>query len=235
MGLGLSTGGGGSRTPFISYDARAGRMFRVDRTQDAGGTWSSNKVDITNNCVFLADMQNIKVGWLAFTDQGPTKLLVPLGQPLPARPDGKKSDGKPLFSNGFQLMVLLSNTCGGAPAREFASSAGCVIEAMDSLHTTFAATPEAAEGKIPVIKMVGCAPVKSGQSTNYKPEFQIIAWKDRPLDLPVPSASPPPPAQHAQNGAQRSAPPATGSTVVAPPAAAQPAQQPAMADAHDFG
>jgi hypothetical protein len=145
------------------------------------------------------------------------------------------SDGKPAFKQGFELTILLSNACGGGPAREFSSTAGCVIEAVDALHDAFMAAPESGQGKLPVVKMLDTVPVKSGQSTNYKPVFQIIAWKDRPAELPVadaaPSASPAPAA---------ATPPATGSTVVAPPVQATqpaPAPQPATVSggADDFG
>ena len=227
MALGLTVGGTtGPRTPFIKYDARAGRMFRVDRTQDSTGTWTSDQVDITNVCTFIADLANIKVGWIAFTEQGPSKTLVSLGESLPPRPDGKKADGKPLYQQGFEFLLILSGAAGGGPAREFGSSAGCVIEAVDALHTDYIAAPEAKAGKLPIVALKGVSPIKTGQSTNYRPQFDIVGWKDRPSGL-VPSAAPAAPVA-------AEAPPVTGSTVVGPPAP-QPAPAPVVALADDFG
>jgi hypothetical protein len=51
MALGLQTesSGGGDFTPIIKFDARAGRMFRVDREQDASGSWNTENVEV-NPC-----------------------------------------------------------------------------------------------------------------------------------------------------------------------------------------
>lgn len=223
MALGISGGGGsGDIKPFIKYDARAGRMFRVDRAQDSSGKWTTNDVDITNACSFVADMAAIKVGWVNYTTQGPVKRFVVLGaEPIPSRPEDKGTDGKPLFKQGFELSVALNKTCGGG-VREFGSAAGCVIEAVDALHDAYLAAPEAKAGKLPAVRLESAVPVKSGQSTNYKPIFVITGWVDRPDGLSVINHETP-----------ASTPPTTGATQAAPPLAQAP--QPAMADANDFG
>lgn len=220
MGLGLSTGGGGGDIkPYVNYDAKAGRMFRVDRTQQGDGTYATDKVEITNAVQFVADLANIRVGWVNYTAQGPIRRFVTLGkEPIPPRPDDKNADGKPAFKQGFEIDLILNKDAGGGPARVFGSAAGCVIEAMDLLHDTFTAAPEAKAGKLPVVKIAGVAPVKSGQSTNYKPTFAIVNWIDRPAGLAAaPTVSSPASA------------PTTGSTVVSAP------QPVATADASDFG
>ena len=228
MGLGLTTGGssGGDIKPYVNYDAKAGRMFRVDRAQQSDGTWATDKVEITNQVQFVADLANIRVGWVNYTTQGPVRRFVTLGkEPIPPRPDDKNAEGKPAFKQGFEIDLVLDKASGGG-ARVFGSAAGCVIEAMDALHDAYTAASEAKAGKLPVVKIAGVQPVKSGQSTNYKPTFAIVNWIDRPAGL-------------AEGGAtQATAPtvaPSTGSTTVLPPnniAAPQPA---AMAGASDFG
>lgn len=225
MALGISAGGGsGEIKPFIKYDARAGRMFRIDRSQNASGQYESNDVDISQDCTFVADLANIRVGWINYSPQGPVKRMVVLGQAaIPPRPEDKGTDGKPLFKQGFEFTVLLSKAHGGGPAREFGSAAGCVIEAVDALHDAFMAAPEHAAGKLPIVKMVKTSAVKSGQSTNYKPTFEISGWVDRPDGLPAPAIS---------NAPASTTPPATGSTQAEPPAQAP---QPATAGADDFG
>lgn len=229
MALGLTSGGGsGDIKPFVKYDARAGRLFRVDRSQTSGGQWETEEVDITRDATFIADLANIRVGWVNYTTQGPIRRFVILGkEAIPPRPDDKTTEGKPAFKQGFEFTILLSKAFGGAPPREFGSSAGCVIEAVDALHDAYSIAPEAKAGQLPVVKLVNTIGVKSGQSTNYKPIFEIIGWKDRPAELPMPASG-----TAAQP--QASAPPVTGSTQAAPPPAAQ-APQPATVGADDFG
>lgn len=219
MALGLTSGGGsGDIKPFIKYDARAGRMFRVDRVQNGDGSYSSQDHDITNGCTFIADMANIKVGWVHYSSQGPVKRFVVLGkEAIPARPEDKGADGKPVFKQGFEINVQLSKACGGGPAREFGSAAGCVIQAVDALHDAYTAASESKLGKLPIVAMTATTGVKSGQSTNYQPTFQITGWVDRPEAL------------GGSAGASASAP---------PPEPQPPAPQPApmaTAGADDFG
>ena len=218
LGLSIGNGDGGEILPYISFDAKAGRLFRVDRVQGSDGNYSTEKHEITDKAQFVADLANIRVGWINYTSQGPVRKLVTLGkEPIPARPDGKNSEGKPAFKQGFEIDLMLNKDAGGGPARILGSSAACVIEAMDELHDTFGNAPESKSGKLPVVKVTSVTPVKSKQSTNYKPVFSIIAWVDRPAGLQATADAPKPAAA-----------PSTGSTPVAPPA-------PQVASASDFG
>jgi hypothetical protein len=78
MALGLSTGGSGDYKEIVKYDARAGRMFRVDR--DGAGT--KTPIDITNEKPkFIIDFGRIEVGWMRFAaGVAPDVAVVPLGQ-----------------------------------------------------------------------------------------------------------------------------------------------------------
>ena len=225
MALGLSTGGsGGDIKPYVKYDAKAGRLFRVDRVQNPDGTYSSETHEITSVAQMVMDLANIRVGWINYTTQGPIRKLVVLGkEPIPARPEDKNSDGKPAFKQGFEVDLMLNKDSGGGPVRVLGSGAGCVIEAMDALHDAFTGAAESKAGKLPVVAISGVQPVKSGQSTNYKPTFSIIAWIDRPQALTAAPAQPASPAPA----------PATGATIASPPPAVP--QQAAMAGASDFG
>ncbi len=226
MGLGLSTtsgGGGGEIQPYINYDAKAGRMFRVDRIQDSSGAWATDKVEITNTVQMVMDIPNTNVGYINYTAQGPVRRFVKWGEPLPPRPDDKNAEGKPAFKDGFEIQLLLDKASGGGVPRVFGSAARCVIEAVDSLVDAYKAAPESQVGKLPVVKIAEVQPIKTGQSTNYKPTFVIVNWIDRPAALSGAATTTMPPAA-------RMAPPSTGSTVVAPPA-----PKAAMASAGDFG
>jgi hypothetical protein len=199
MALGLQTesSGGGDFAPILKYDARSGRMFRVDRTQGASG-WETNNVEVTNGFAFVPDLDNLLVGWALFAaGVAPQFAMVPLGQPLPAKPSDQ-------YKQGFKMMVKLGQAAGG-DLREFASCAKVVIGAMDKLHTEFEQGKTANPGKLPVVAMTGSTAVTStGQgksSTNYAPTFAIQKWVDRPAELggvgksePAVQSPPPPPA-----------------------------------------
>lgn len=214
MALGLNTeSGGGDYTPIIKYDARAGRLFRVDRSQDGGGTWQTNNVEITQGFQAVMDLDNIEVGWaLLANGVAPSWHMVPLGQPMPPRPSDQ-------HKQCFRLNMKLGKSSGG-DVREFASQAKVVIGAMDDLHTQF--LKERVPGKLPVVALTGTVPVvstgKGQSSTNYRPVFEIKSWIDRPQELPAARTEAP-----AQTAAQPQQQPQQ--------ATAQPAQQPAMADA----
>jgi hypothetical protein len=212
MALGLPPGGG-DIVPMIKYDARAGRFSR-------------DNADITQGFSAVFDLAQVDIGWIRFASmQAPDFVLVRAGQTPPDRPS---KDHK----RGVRLMCVLARSIGG-DVREFSSAAGCVIDAIDDLHSTYAASPEAAAGKLPIVALTGSSPVKTqtptGQTTNYRPNFTITGWTDRPESLPLvdgPVAKPAmqssaqPSAQSAQHGQQQDAPPANH---VPPPSPKQPA------------
>jgi hypothetical protein len=194
MALGLVTesGGGGSNIPVLKYDARAGRMFRVDRAQDANGNWAGNQVEVTSGFQAVMDLENVQVGWALFASGvAPDFAFVPLGQPLPARPSVN-------YKQGFRIMLKLGKSAGG-DVREFVHTAKVVIGAMDALHTEFEKGRTSNPGKLPIVAMTGSTAVTFGggakSSTNYAPTFAITGWVDRPAELPAggpPPVSPPP-------------------------------------------
>lgn len=209
MALGLNTeAGGGNYTDIVKFDSRAGRMFRVDRAQDAAGNWTQNIVEITQGFQAIFDMENIEVGWALFAaGVAPSFAMVKLGQPIPAKPSDQ-------HKQTFRLMMKLGKSSGG-DVREMASQAKAVIAAVDELHDAYKAGLAANPGKLPIVALTGSTPVVStgkGQtSTNYKPTFEIVGWTDRPAELVAgAAASAPPPAQ-----------------APAQPAPAQPEPQPA--------
>lgn len=200
MGLGLQTesGGGGNFAEVVKFDARAGRMFRVDRTEGTSG-WETNNVEITGDFKALMDLENVQVGWLLFqAGIAPDMKLVSIGQPMPARP----SD---LHKQGFKVLMKLAKSCGG-DVREMAATAKSIIGAVDRLHEAYTAQKAANPGKLPLVALTGSTPIVStgkGQtSTNYAPIFEIVGWLPRPADLdgeateaPAPAPAPAPVAK----------------------------------------
>lgn len=175
MGLGLPKSSGGDFKPVCKFDARAGRMHKIDKTEQG-----KVETEISNGFKAAFDLANIEVGWVRWAEGGaPEWNTVKVGQPRPGKPS---NDHKPVFRCDIKLATAL-----GGDVREFASSAGCVIDAMDQLHDAFSKAPEAAAGKLPVVALTGVTMVKSGQgqktSTNYAPTFVIAGWIDRPAEL----------------------------------------------------
>lgn len=223
---------GGDFLPIVKYDARAGRIFRMDRV-DAGGQFVTEPVDITTGFKAMVDLENIETGWVNFNTGGaPHFAMVRMGERLPAQPS-------PQHKNAVRFMMKLGAECGGEKRiREMASQAKAFLSGFETLYHDYLAQKDANPGKLPVVTLKTTKPIKSGQgdkqSTNYLPVFEIVGWSPRgDLAFQPKGDGGAPPAETAPAAAAQT-PPATGSTVVAPPAA-KPAPAPAMADDEDFG
>lgn len=222
MAFGISYGGGGgSFLPVAKYDARAGRMFRVDKGADG-----SESIDITKNFKAVFDFENVEVGWIKFgAGTAPDFQLVPIGSQLPAKP----SDD---HRQGVRMCIKLAKDVGG-DVREIAGTSAAFLGGLEKLHDEYVAGSKANPGKLPVVVLADTRAVESGsgakKSTNYAPVFQIVQWVPRPQDLvPSPRGAVAPAAA----APAPSAPPATGSTRVAAPA---PQPAPASTGEDDFG
>jgi len=189
VALGLTSGSdSGNFLDRVQYDARAGRMFRIDRSLQ-NGEWVSDKVDITSEQPqFAVDFGSIEVGPMAFAVTGPSFHMVPFGHAIPEKPTKDHKLGMRVKLAGKALNGL----------REFSSSSKCVLSSIDDLHSQFEGAPEAAQGKIPLVKLAGTKAITTkgqmGTSTNYAPSFEIVGWVDRLADMgertvPAPSAS----------------------------------------------
>ena len=225
-----TSAGTADRLPILKFDARAGRLFTVDRSQAADGSWITEQADITmTQPAFCVDFGSLEVGWAFFAAGGaPLWALAFYGEPQPVRPasPGFDEQNKALqFKPAFRIKVG-GQGIGGI--REFGGNSASLIGGMNDLHTRFEAASEAAQGKIPVVKMTSTQAIKSGQSTNYMPVFEIVAWVDRPKQLgermvAVPGRSLTP----APSVPPRASVPVPPPPRPQPPAAPQPAPAPA--------
>jgi hypothetical protein len=216
----------GDFLPIIKYDARAGRVFRIDRTADG-----REPIDITDTFAAVFDFENIETGWLNFSGPQPDFKLVKMGETLPVRPSEN-------HKNGIRIMLKLHPQCAGTdkPVREFSTSAKAALNGIERLYLDYQQN-KPGNGKLPIVAMQGSTPVKTGtgdrQSTNYVPKFAIVGWANRPSDLvyvprgnsgPSQNALPltqPHPSAAAPNGNGKTwagqTPPSTGSTRVQAP------------------
>jgi len=214
MSLGLKAYhvAGGNFAPRVEYNAKAGRMHIVNRKEGVDGAFATDKIDVTMSAPqFALDIGSIEIGWIAFPPgAAPDATLVPYGQDMPARPSSR-------HKAGFQVKVWN----GSEPdAREFKSTAGVVVDAIEYLWDEIAATPQAARGDLPIVQFTGATPVVAKRGTNYAPEFRLtgqwITRDDRvfgPRTVVPPGA---PPAAPARQPAP-STPPAQPSQWQAPP------------------
>jgi len=225
FGFSTEPSSGGDFMPIVKYDARAGRLFRVDRV-DSGNGFVTDVVDITATFKAVVDFENVEVGWIDFpAGSAPHFALVPMGSQLPDRPSLR-------HKNGVRFVLKLAKDCGGAkPNREIAGTSKAFLSGVEAIYNTYQAEKEANPGKLPVIVLEKTTPIKSGsgekQSTNYQPTFRISAWSPRG-DLTFQPKGSAAPTQ--QQSSQSGTPPSTGSTRVDPPK--QAVRE--MADA-DFG
>jgi len=210
VSTGSSDGDGGARLPVLSYNAKAGRLFTLDREQNSEGLWETSKVDVTMaQPAFAVDLGCLEIGWIYFHKAAaPSFVVTPYGQPMPAKPPspgGVDDNGKPTqYKQGFRLKVV-GKDIGGV--RELSGNSGAVIEGLNQLHTDYEAAPEAAAGMIPLVKMTMAVPIKSGKSENFMPVFTVQKWVARPDIL----------------GPRTVLPPIVGARTAAPPKAAAPA------------
>jgi hypothetical protein len=222
MSLGLKAfHTGGEFSPRIEYNAKSGRITRVDRTAD--GT-DVIKIDLTmSQPMFAWDLGSIEVGWINFqAGAAPAFDVVPFGQPMPPRPDRN-------HKAGFRSKVWDGRD---AAAREFSATAGVTVNAIEALWDLLAVAPEAAAGRVPVIQLVNVEPIASQRGTNYAPVFRVVQWVDRdervfgprtvatPGAAPIPAAAPVVPAATALVAAAWPTPAAAAPVTAAWPVAA---------------
>jgi hypothetical protein len=161
-------GGDGEFTVYVKYNAKAGRWYTKDDQPNAA------EFEVVNMTAVF-DIPNLKTGWFLFqAGSAPDKVInLQLSAWGPKPSDAHK--------RGFQINLFSDKNLLGV--REFASTAGSVIEAMNGLYDAWLAAPEAAQGKLPVVKCAGVLPVTGKHGVNYAPVLEIVAWVDRPAQL----------------------------------------------------
>jgi hypothetical protein len=176
----------------VKYDANAGRMFRID--YDAG---EKTSVDITTPPPhFAIDFGSLRVGYIRYTANGPDMQMVPEGQPVPRQPDDLDDKGRKAYRAAFHVLCY-GKVLGGL--REWSSSASCVLESMEDLYKKFQDSPEAMDGRIPIVELTRTMAVTFGKKnpkTSYAPVFTIVGWTERvpamgKRTVPTPTPRPP--------------------------------------------
>ena len=205
----------GTFTAIVKFDARSGRMKRVER-----GPNGNEEIDITRTFKAVIDMENIEIGWSKFAaGMAPSWVMVPRGNPFPPKPEEEE------YRRSFRTYLKLSKECGG-DIRELGGSSKALLDGFNAVHDRYLAEKTNHPGKLPVVELGEPREVitetKKGKNTNYAPDFKIIGWAARPEGLGVTAKAAPAPAP------ARAAPPSTGSSRATPPPVVE-------VDEDDFG
>ena len=147
MSLGFTSASPNGFTRRVQYDARAGRLFKIERLQDASGAWFSEPVEIPFPTQIVFDLANVEVGYIKLASSGVDFQVAPVGAKMPEKPTDVGFDGKPLYKQGFRAMLFAPDL----GVREWASTAACVRNSVDVLHTQYEAVKANYPGQLPVV------------------------------------------------------------------------------------
>jgi len=231
--FGFSTEGsqGGDYLPIVKYDARAGRLFRIDRVNTGNG-FESSPADITQVFRALIDFDNIETGWIDFqAGSAPSFVMIKLEDLDTGRAQFPEKPG-PKFKSGIRVMIKLAKEIAGeSQIREWAGTARSFLQGIEDVYIDYKAARQDHPGKVPVIAFNGLpTPIKTGSgdktSTNYRPHFRILDWADRGDLRPVPRGQATGNTVAPQGNGQRDygAPPNTGAANRQAPPPRGPAQ-----------
>ena len=204
LGFDFSVNDGSNIIPIVKYNASAGRVSRVDRTNGV-----SNPVDITRNFQAVFDLENLEVGQMYFAQgAAPSFLMVRHGETIPEPPT-------PNHRMGVRVLIKLTKECGG-DVRELCSNAKSFLSGFERLFDAYEAEKADHKGQLPVVSIEDVIAVTVGQSVSYAPTFKIERWVNRPADLTyIPSRQSSPAAAAAEPA--KSSFPSTGSSVASAP------------------
>ena len=161
FGFSTETSAGGDFTPIVKYDARSGRMFRIDRIQDANG-FTNDQVDITASFKACFDLESVETGWMLFAPGAPPSLHLTT---LAALDAGGEYPEKPTpdHKNGVRFMLKLTKACGGdKPVREIAGQSKAFLSAVEELYAQYEREKAQHPGELPVVELV-----RTGSSINF--------------------------------------------------------------------
>lgn len=168
MALNIVSQGSGDYDPYIKFNGKAGRFYMKGE---------SGEVEVTPT-TFAADLENIKTGWLMFAAGMAPERVWDKSLSEPAAKPG------PDHKRGFLLRLFSKQTFGGVV--ELSSNSMHICNAVNDLYMAFENGRGANVGKVPVVKLKAVVPMKDKHGTNYKPEFVIEKWVDRPSELDAP-------------------------------------------------
>ena len=176
--FGFSTEPAGDFMPILKYDARAGRLFRVDRENNGDG------LSATNRSISRARSRRSSISRMS---KSAGSISSPAARPISSwsrwarrcrrgRATGTRT-ACALFSSSPRPAAATSRS-GKWRGRRKRSFRG-----IEAVFNAYLAGKGKNAGKLPVIVLEKTTPIKSGsgerQSTNYQPTFKIVSWAPR--------------------------------------------------------
>ncbi len=164
--LDIGNTGGGDFTPWVKYNAKAGRWYIKD---DAG-----DEMEVADP-VFVADFDNIKTGWFYFSaGNAPERVLDPSLEEKAEKPRDE-------FKRGFMLNLFSEAKFGGVV--ELSGTANALCSAIVGLYEQYEVEKESHAGELPVVKVIKANPITNKHGTNYEPVMEIDKWVKRPAEF----------------------------------------------------
>lgn len=156
--------GSGEFTPWVKYNAKAGRWYIRGESGD---------VEVQSP-TFVADFTNIKTGWFYYSaGQAPQQVLDPsLTERAPKPEHGD-------FKRGFVLNLFSNDSFGGVV--ELSATSASLSGPINELYSDFEKNSK--DGKLPVVEFVRADAVTGNHGTNYTPVFKVVKYVDRPAEL----------------------------------------------------
>lgn len=196
IGLNVEEKQGGNFLPVIKFDAKGGDFIIINREPQSDGTWEKNEIEMPTPFKFIADMDNLEVGWISFKPGAVDFTMAKVGTRLPDRPS---EDHK----QGVRLKIFLKEH----GLREFSHTSKNVLRAFDALHDDYCAQAHKNSGKCAVIEVTGTETVKmqtkeQGELRFKVPKWKIAGWVDRPAALDGAKEEPPKAMPKAKPAAQ---------------------------------
>ena len=150
--------------PYVKFNAKE-KVWSVNDTN--GGI-----TDITPPKL-LIDLEHLQTGWFRFREaQAPDIVLDSPGTEAP-EPDGEN------HKRGFHVTVF-SRDHG---VREMSSNSLMLKTAFKRLYNEWEGKKAGFPGKVPLVEVTDHTTVQGCYGTNYRPEFAIVGWHNRPDEL----------------------------------------------------
>lgn len=162
-------------TPYVKYNAKAGRWFVKH---------NDNETEIVNP-TFAVDFDNAASGWFAFVaGEGPRRVL----DTENGRRDKPAPVGKVEFKRGVTLNLIGLETLDeldGAPlgVREWTTTALAARRAIARMERDWRAGSTRNPGKVPLFACKGVQTIKGKNGDSFEPNVSLIEWIARPEEF----------------------------------------------------
>jgi hypothetical protein len=159
----------GDFTPYIKYNAKAGRWYVKGE---------NGEIEVSNPRLVF-DFENIKTGWIYYPKgAAPVRIwnASATGAFIPKPDDGRD------FRQGFEVMVLGPDKLPDGSKvglREFSSAATNCFNAIKAMFVIYEQAVKTNAGKLPFFQFTGAEAITGIHGVNFEPTFRLIGWVER--------------------------------------------------------